>query len=446
MIHYAKGYWGLPLFLRLHGSPFPRTLPFAIVSVSITIWLHLWEFGRESIVESFAHPYPFQVYGFVIGFLVVMRTNHSLARFMEARTGVETMGSTWADCVAMLTAFDGCTVGSRSQEVGKPAMKQDHEHHDDHARFVARLTHLISLMHAMALQNLRGDEELGNIVPARNRRQTNNAAGPEFTRVRDRASKENAVDIVDAEDEGISGYLGTKTSGKTTRLLAARYHHMGAHLIHAETDDGKQARQNIVNPFLLQENDELWAKCCAATPLAVIGGLDPHELKELDELDCDRTYLVQAWIQALIIRRFEDAEGIRVSPPILSRVHQCLTNGMLGFNMADKIAKTPFPMPYAQMLSVCLVVFNLTMPIMVAGHIKHLWLAILVNFISTGAYQGLNEVARELEDPFKPVHINDHGMPQLQAMFNSKVRAASPAVRKTLAHWAQCDSWDVSKE
>ena len=27
MIHYAKGYWGLPLFLRLHGSPFPRTLP-----------------------------------------------------------------------------------------------------------------------------------------------------------------------------------------------------------------------------------------------------------------------------------------------------------------------------------------------------------------------------------------------------------------------------------
>ena len=446
MIHYAKGYWGLPLFLRLHGSPFPRTLPFAIVSVSITIWLHLWEFGRESIVESFAHPYPFQVYGFVIGFLVVMRTNHSLARFMEARTGVETMGSTWADCVAMLTAFDGCTVGSRSQEVGKPAMKQDHEHHDDHARFVARLTHLISLMHAMALQNLRGDEELGNIVPARNRRQTNNAAGPEFTRVRDRASKDNAVDIVDAEDEGISGYLGTKTIGKTTRLLAARYHHMGAHLIHAETDDGKQARQNIVNPFLLQENDELWAKCCAATPLAVIGGLDPHEIKELDELDCDRTYLVQAWIQALIIRRFEDAEGIRVAPPTLSRVHQCLTNGMLGFNMADKIAKTPFPMPYAQMLSVCLVVFNLTMPIMVAGHIKHLWLAILVNFISTVAYQGLNEVARELEDPFKPVHINDHGMPQLQAMFNSKVRAASPAVRKTLAHWAQCDSWDVSKE
>ena len=91
MIHYAKGYWGLPLFLKLHGSPFPRTLPFAVVSVAITIWLHLWDSGREEIVRSFAHPYPFQMYGFVIGFLVVLRTNHSLARFMEARTGVETM-------------------------------------------------------------------------------------------------------------------------------------------------------------------------------------------------------------------------------------------------------------------------------------------------------------------------------------------------------------------
>lgn len=452
MIHYAKGYWGLPLFLRLHGSPFPRTLPFAVVSVTITIWLHLWDSGREEIVRSFAHPYPFQMYGFVIGFLVVLRTNHSLARFMEARTGVETMGSKWADSVAMLTAFDGCTVGSRSQEIGKPAMKQDHEHHDDHARFIARLTHLVSLLHAMALQHLRGDEELGNIVPARTRRQTNTTAGPELKRVWNRKEpKESAVEIADGpEDEGISGYLGTratKTNGKEeTRLLAARYNHMGAHLIHAVTDDGKQARKNLVNPFLLREDQDLWVRCCAATPLAVIGGLDPHEFKELDELDCDRAYLVLAWIQALIIRRYEDLDGIRVGPPILSRVHQTLTNGMLGFNMADKIAKTPFPMPYAQMLSVCLVVFNLTMPIMVAGHINNLWLAILVNFISTVAYQGLNEVARELEDPFKPTHINDHGMPQLQAMFNSKVRAASPSVKKILTHWAQCDSWEVAKE
>ena len=46
------------------------------------------------------------------------------------------------------------------------------------------------------------------------------------------------MEIADGpEDEGISGYLGTraiKPNGKEeTRRLSARYNHMGAHLIHA---------------------------------------------------------------------------------------------------------------------------------------------------------------------------------------------------------------------
>ena len=48
------------------------------------------------------------------------------------------------------------------------------------------------------------------------------------------------------------------------------------------------------------------------------------------------------------------------------------------------------------------------------------------------AYQGLNETARELEDPFKPTHVNDLGLPQLQAMFNSKIRAATPGADSLL--------------
>ena len=36
-------------------------------------------------------------------------------------------------------------------------------------------------------------------------------------------------------------------------------------------------------------------------------------------------------------------------PPILSRVYQELSNAMLGFNSAMKVATTPFPFPYAQL-------------------------------------------------------------------------------------------------
>ena len=98
--------------------------------------------------------------------------------------------------------------------------------------------------------------------------------------------------------------------------------------------------------------------------------------------------------------------------------------GALGFNQADKLAKTPFPMPYAQMLTVLLLVFNVTLPVMIAGNINALY--VVVSAVSVAAYQGLNETARELEDLLKPTHANDLGLPQLQAMFNS-VRAATRA-------------------
>ena len=114
---------------------------------------------------------------------------------------------------------------------------------------------------------------------------------------------------------------------------------------------------------------------------------------------------------------------------------QCGEKGkslLLGFNLAEGIAKTPFPMPYSQMLTVCLLFFNLTLPIIVVTTVSGLWLAIILTLISSLAYQGLNEVARELEDPFKPTNLNDLGLPELQAMFNSKLRAASPPLQ-TLA-------------
>ena len=48
---------------------------------------------KSDIVKAFGQLYPFQVYAFVIGFLVVLRTNHALARSMEARSHVQWMGS-----------------------------------------------------------------------------------------------------------------------------------------------------------------------------------------------------------------------------------------------------------------------------------------------------------------------------------------------------------------
>ena len=115
MIHYPKRYWGLPLAFRWFGSPFPRTIPFVALSVGLTTALQLAGEWKRTIVDAFGHPYPFQVYAFVIGFLVVLRTNHALARFMEARGAVEQMQSKLADAALMLQAFDGVAGGDKKK-------------------------------------------------------------------------------------------------------------------------------------------------------------------------------------------------------------------------------------------------------------------------------------------------------------------------------------------
>lgn len=387
-----------------------------------------------------------------------------------------------ADALVMCVAFDVCTTGARSAP-GDP--DPDAPLSAGSARFIARLAHQLSLLHALALQHLRGDEVLDNLTAARRRTDRGPQLPPPLPPLTDAevyagagvgvgvdvdvkmgGSMEgrNATMTGTGDDARNGNEIGTGTAGITVSIVGAgsgtgkegrgregegegedlldaertcHYHLQGAHATHAATADSREARWSLKKVFLLDERTHEWKACNEAMPLDVLDGVDPAEAAALRRLNSDRPYLVMSWIQLLVILRQETAEGLRVPPPILSRVHQVLSDGFLGFNQADKIAKTPFPMPYSQMLTACLLVFNLTLPIMVAATINSLVMGVALTFISTVAYQGLNEVARELEDPFKPVHLNDLGLPQLQAMFNSKLRAASPPLHAM----ARCREW-----
>ena len=57
----------------------------------------------------------------------------------------------------MCVAFDGCTMGKRSA-LGDEPRDLDAPLSEGSEHFVARLAHLMSLMHGLALQHLRGDE------------------------------------------------------------------------------------------------------------------------------------------------------------------------------------------------------------------------------------------------------------------------------------------------
>lgn len=123
----------------------------------------------------------------------------------------------------------------------------------------------------------------------------------------------------------------------------------------------------------------------------------------------------------LIIERRRNG-GLNIDPPIMTRVYQVLSEGMQGFSQCRKISETPFPFPWAQLVAVCLLVYALTLPFVISAYVSAPLLAVVLDMISVVTYYVLNEVARDLEDPFL-YDPNDLPLANYQFHFNERLIA-----------------------
>lgn len=112
------------------------------------------------------------------------------------------------------------------------------------------------------------------------------------------------------------------------------------------------------------------------------------------------------------------ARHMRIPSPIMSRIYQQLSKGMLGFNQALKVAIVPFPFPFAQMITLLLVGFQVFCPMMTVIFTASSALCPLLTFLAVTGYWGLNEICVELEEPFGE-DANDLPIVQLQRCFVS---------------------------
>jgi len=113
----------------------------------------------------------------------------------------------------------------------------------------------------------------------------------------------------------------------------------------------------------------------------------------------DKPNVLCLWIiQGIIIMIRKDL--LDIPPPIVSRVFQELSNGMLGFNQAHKVAMTPFPFPFAQMMSVLLCTVYLIMPFYIDLFTQNPYVTPIISFFLPTVYCALNNIAVELEEPF----------------------------------------------
>jgi len=277
-------------------------------------------------------------------------------------------------------------------------------------RFQALVLHRCSLLHALALQRLRRDAELEHLVPL-------GEGGAE------RAAREGGGDgrssSATAEEEGsrASGCRRSTSSHDSLRRGSGGDDRSPVHTAW---------KRSLICVGLVRR-----ARLPTVT-LSVLGEVTEGEARSLS-CSKDRVGLLYGRLCRLITER-RCRGGMRgIDPPAVARIYQCLSEGMHGYYQARKVEDTPFPFPYAQMVTVMLALMVFVVPLVAVsklGHDHHdgdpessdidrhfqqiahgpwieFWWRLLspalgpaLCFVTILCYYGLNEVARELEEPF----------------------------------------------
>jgi len=361
MIWYRKQWGGLGVLFQMTGSVLPRAMFQAVIFSSFAAFLKDF-ISHDTLEAMLEHPYPFQVFAFIFSFTLVFRNNAAYGRYMEARGAVTVMSAKWGDAVALALSFD---------EHAKEGAAESKE------QFQATLLHRFSLMHALALQYLRRDNDLCNLVAA------DSGEGTE--------GWEDAVGSKQVEASG--------RGASCAQICSSADHTEQRHI------------------------EEM-----AGMPLPVLGGIG-DVAPTLEHYD-DRVAWALASNLSLVNTR-RAIGGLVADPPAYSRVHQAITDGMQGFQQARKIEETPFPFPYAQLLTFMLYVFAIAYPVLAAAETGGpnafetgtYWVPPFLTFLVTLTYFGMHEVATVLEDPFVNPP-NDLPTVQLQEEFNERLVAS----------------------
>merc|ERR1719502_2238601 len=127
----------------------------------------------------------------------------------------------------------------------------------------------------------------------------------------------------------------------------------------------------------------------------------------------DRTAVVMYWLLRDLARISKD---LSIAPPIQTRMYQELSNGMLGYNQCVKLADVPFPFPFAQILTVLLSFYVCFIPIYIVVFTDSMIVGPIMSFALFQGIWGLNETAKELENPFG-VDTNDVTLIDFHARF-----------------------------
>jgi len=126
------------------------------------------------------------------------------------------------------------------------------------------------------------------------------------------------------------------------------------------------------------------------------------------------------WVQRSIVKSVTN-DLLPIAPPIMSRAFQQLGDGYTNLIDAQKITDIPFPFPFAQMVTVLLMVSSAVTPCICAFNIESKWSAGGFTFLSIFGFWSLNYIAGEIERPFGD-DDNDLPIDALQCEMNRDLK------------------------
>lgn len=348
MILYPRAFSGMGLLLTCAGSALPRAIVPAIFSTIIALALEIDYEGRSPqshpLENLFSNPYPYQVFAYMVAFALVFRTNVAYNRYWEGLTNFKTFTAKWGDCATFLLSFDRHTDAKRPIAAETTPL------------FSSLVAHRFSLLHALSCAHLRREVDLRLAAKATPPSPVHAGWQSDNVQLCSSVPDQAANVIVDA--------LAFRSLGHYLSLLCS-----------------------CVNFWQsCRHSSTAYREHLERTPLPVLGGLSDSERNYLGRLDSEaRVNAMFAMIISMCQSR-RAAGGVNVDAPVLSRFHQEMSAGMHGFQQACKLEDTPFPFPYAQVVSLVLFIFALSYPVIAVSKaegedgVRAMWLPPLLTF------------------------------------------------------------------
>jgi predicted membrane chloride channel (bestrophin family) len=350
----------LKLLFRTRGSVLYRVMPHSFFGAVVAFALVMIErmIPGYWILPELKHPFIVQVYGIILGFVVVARTDVAVGRYFDGIEHIHHMSTRWVDSFTSLLGFlrssaDLHPPGSPKQEAC--------------VAVGLAMLHWGTLAHALAINTLQvtqlGIDE-----------------GIWHPRISEMEPPENLVLDSNAEIDDMKHTLSKAKSRSRLQKEAM----IGEKRVSITEGVGVEKAEKGHKRQIMK--------------LGVYGKLATEEVQRLNG-STDKVAIVLMWMEEAVSRA--QVQGvILTAPPILGRVYGEIGSGLQGYNEAYRIALVPFPFCFAQMIGWCLVVFLYLCPAVAFVFTGGEFLTSFLTFCSLMGFWGLNRIAVELENPF----------------------------------------------